>query len=984
MGCNWSKSEAYNSSTPNALQAGIPQLRDRNKDRIKEQHSIQKIKNKHNRKTRHEKPLELQSYGKNLAPQLRLMGGSNGSSATECVSALYARTLEQQREEFQRTVEEKTLQQLDGRLHMFLLNQLLLGLQFFAHFEPELAQVDANAKKYNSSDHSLIQSSAIDLAVARNVLYKSGTSKSSLQPLQKPLTYVIFENVDVSGPQDANYDSISALCKVILETDYYRTMPCFSKYSSLMEQTWWKGYVRLKLRDQAGYPRVESPTDSLDEGEIYSKGGSSTYSLTSASSGYSSDVYDHVYLDKLSKLRPFDDLKLTGIDPVTSNQLPPACVRRLADYVPSWPEQSDNEDVSSDQEDEQEEDQSAEQLDEDAEDSPAGYEKVQIHRQCHAEQLQQCYLGSPHFMLYFGELLRQKMGPELGITDSQLRTGKYRGCSVYTSREELVPAIHVPFVPECAFAFGLRDRSQVTNIHTGEQFQWPTKQMRDKIRSMGFHLVPVGYSPKHTLNPFRDLEWKIRFPQAELYLERHCLTPMQLKVFQLMKLLMKTFVEGSCDQSPGDLLEQLRAHLFWQCELYSNDWPGEFLGESLVRFIRTFADCLARKHLRDYFIEERNLFEHIPEYTLMELKRIMSGIAEQPLLHVVHALRNLQHSPDFYPPLDYKRLLENLCSNDYLDLQGWGKFTSSRLLAELENSQELEQEAPSSTPRQVTDAKGFLGLPEHQERPKTKQRRRIQQRQPRPKQNKPQDLDDLDDLLKLAGDYSDYSYSSASISSVASSGYQESLGKPQLNDGLEILRRTNILELLLDHALAMLAKAVHFGNRDHAQLYLEQGQLLCRLYQNLGCSQKSQHFVQELQQGAAKIEAMSETPVLPRGVPVEKRVTFEDTVQIHSPNSPAKIHRSPNPNRESIRQNPEEDLDKIDVIVEDHDPIETDVNEENQERPKIEETQETVLNDSSKNPLNAFLNRFDGDSNLRNKFKKIVLPKTEKLKDFLN
>lgn len=114
----------------------------------------------------------------NLAPQLRLLGGSNGSSATECVSALYARTLEKQREEHQRTVELKTRHQLERQLDTFLLNQLLVGVQFFGHFEHELAAIDEQfqarqrACSQTMSEHSLMQANAIDAAVARRVLFK--------------------------------------------------------------------------------------------------------------------------------------------------------------------------------------------------------------------------------------------------------------------------------------------------------------------------------------------------------------------------------------------------------------------------------------------------------------------------------------------------------------------------------------------------------------------------------------------------------------------------------------------------------------------------------------------------------------------------------------------------------------------------------------------------------------------------------------------
>ncbi|XP_017065230.1 uncharacterized protein LOC108103967 [Drosophila eugracilis] len=941
MGCAWSRSEQVDSgATPNALQAGIPaqRLQGRLRQEKKRQRQLQKLQKRNARKRRQKRGPGRASGGPisshggsiqrsrlsakthpDLAQQLRLLGGSNGSTATECVSALYARTLEQQREEFQRTVELKTLDQLDRELDTFLLNQLLLGVQFFGHFEAEMVLVDAQllARRRNCSaeklaEHSLLQNSAIDTAVARNLLFKS--LKKPAQPLQKPVTYVVFENVDVARPNDANYDTVAALCKVLLETDYYRTTPCPSEFVQLMEMTRWMGYVRLKLREQSpnfpiGSSSSSSPLPaSSDEECCYGDIGSS--SSSSSSSGYSSGHYDYVYLARLNTPRPLEELRLGRQFDFKRNVLPESCIRRLANCLPPWLEQTDDEESSSDSCNSDEEDQANT---ENRKYPPAGYETVEVLRQCHVEQLQQCYLSSQQFMLYFGEVLRQHLGNQLGISQSQLSAATYRGCSVYTAREELVPAIHVPNSwPDCGFEFWLRARPRLTNLHTAEQFQWPTEQMRKRIRSFGFHVVPVGYAPKHSRNPFRELEWRIVFPQAEQFLERHCLTPMQVKVFQLMKLLVKTFVEGSSsDQPPGALLEQLRAHLFWQCEQHSNDWPEEFLGERLVRFIRSFDACLAKKHLSDYFIQRRNLFEHIPEDTLMKLRTIMAGIAEQPLLHIVQALRNLQHAPDFYPQLDYKRLLHNLFSQDYLELHSWGKFSRPRQGFPAQEIQEENQEQQvdkgrSPTKEEITDAKGLLGLAQHQERSRGKLRKKTQllkatnqQLQLSEAKQRRCSLDSLDLQLFLMR-----SNPEATTQDTA---------KPQLNNGLEILRRSNLLELLLDHLLAMLSTAIRFGNRGHAQLYLEQGQRLCRLYQHLGCSQQAKHFIEELQVLANQMEGMSYTSVpnvaVDTALPVDesppvprKSIKFQDhVVQIHTPDPPTR--QNPVPHLENHRLN---------------------------------------------------------------------------------
>lgn len=211
MGCNWSKTQD-SETLPNPLQqlqaAEAPQLRSQQRRRQEEkrQRQLAKLQKRNARKRRHQRGVGSDSKAKsktkanghgprgslrgsngnagsirgshNLAPQLRLLGGSNGSSATECVSALYARTLEQQREEHQRIIEQKTQYQLERQLHTFLLNQLLLGIQFFGHFEHELAAIDEQllakqrACAQTLTEHSLLHASAIDAAVAKRLLFK--------------------------------------------------------------------------------------------------------------------------------------------------------------------------------------------------------------------------------------------------------------------------------------------------------------------------------------------------------------------------------------------------------------------------------------------------------------------------------------------------------------------------------------------------------------------------------------------------------------------------------------------------------------------------------------------------------------------------------------------------------------------------------------------------------------------------------------------
>ncbi|XP_034489468.1 uncharacterized protein LOC117793290 [Drosophila innubila] len=909
MGCPCSK-RLDNQALPNPLQQlkaaeAPPRVRHLHRRRQEEKRlrQLAKLQKRNARKRRHQRVHNSATNGGDsatakVAPQLRLRGGSNGSSTTECISALYARTLEQQREDHQLAIELKMGHQLERQLYTFLLNQLLLGIQFFGHFEHELAAIEdqllakQRACSQTLSEHSLLHASAIDVAVAKRLLFQAtdgphrgqdrdrdrereqshGHASFPAEPLQKPLTYVVFENVDVAKPNDANYDSISALCKVLLETDYYNTTPCRAQYVQLLEQSRWMGYVRLKLREATPIQRSSSGIPSED-GDVDNEGvytdGSSGYSTgtgtgTGRRGSWDEGDYDHVYIARLNTQRSLAELKLPRVE-LQRNVLPEECICRLGSCLPAWLEQSDDEVDSNDSCTENEdEDEEANQLEQ-----RSGYETVQVLRQCRVEQLrrrmllQQCYLSSQQFMHYFGELLRQQLAEKLDISQMQLSSGSYRGCSIFTSTEELVPAIHVPHGwPDCAFEFNLRARPQLTDLHTGDKYQWPTAAVRKRIQSFGFHVVPVGYAPKRARNPFRELEWRIIFPQAELLLERQ-LSRMQLKMLLLMKTLVRSYVNDKC-QAMGHIMEQLRTHLFWQCERHGNEhWNEEFLGEQLVRFVRSFVDCLAKKQLSDYFIERRNLFEHVPEDALMELRSIMAGIAEQPLLHMLQALRNLQHAQDFYPKLNYAQVLDTLLTVDYLQLRNKAKFSRNPLIT-------MEQEEISQEQGPVpSDPQGLVGMRLHQERTRGKLRRKTQllrAQQLRRRHNSADSLSlDMPPLLLLlprASRVSQASHTSSRSNSFDSANAASSsiATTPQLNDGVEILRRTNLLELLLDHMLAMLSKATEFRNAQHGQLYLEQAQRLCRLYQQLGCSQNAQHYAEAICQAASGLERSLSCP----------------------------------------------------------------------------------------------------------------------------
>lgn len=579
------------------------------------------------------------------------------------------------------------------------------------------------------------------------VFYSHGPQKYNSQLLQTQTVHMVFENIDIARPNDANYDSISPLCKVDMEMDFRDTTPCKDDYARMLDDIKWKGYVRLRLRED---PKHAKPSAS-DE-DIYSEG-SSGYGTTSpygskttlnagtgmllGSSGDCENDYDYAFITHLNTQHPLKELKmLNGRErqKVDSKVLPDSCISALGNFV--HPLQDDE---FTDDEEDSESDYDDDDDDEGSEEGEQQYSRrredyrdydtlqaIKLYRlelEKRRKLLAQNYLNSREFMRYFGELVRKKLASQMQISDNELDMATFKGSSIYTSSYELVPAIYVAQNvtewPRCAFEFRLRDRPFSTNPQTGQQIQWPTRAMIKRIETFGFHVIPLGYAPKKKRNPFRDIEWRIAFPKAERYLEQH-LTNAQIKVYMITKALLKSFVEPlEKNKSLMFALDHLRSHLFWECERDYNAWPEEFLGEVLLRFLESFKQRVREKHLSDYFIRERNLFESIPEYSLNTLYTILADITANPLMHLMISFRNLDFAEGYFPKLNFKKIFENLLESDMIKLKLLAK--NARSLMDLAHDDEEE-----SCLMPDEGAKGLLGMKQHHVRTNGKLRRKTQ------------------------------------------------------------------------------------------------------------------------------------------------------------------------------------------------------------------------------------------------------------------
>lgn len=332
-----------------------------------------------------------------------------------------------------------------------------------------------------------------------------------------------------------------------------------------------------------------------------------------------SSEYDYAYVTSLNTRQPLSIIKSSGsiFDSKSITTLPDECISNLR--VASF--ESNNDD--------------------------SGVEE-------HSYEIKQ-FLSSKEFLANFVAVFQSVLANELSIPKDDLSEATWQGATIYSKTREIIPGIACPW-PKEAFEWLHRQRKVTENPITKQKFQWPTPFMVNKVTSFGCHVVPVGFTSKSAMNAQCELEWKIVFPEAVRYLES-CLTSTQIKVYMITKVLLKTFVDPYIDAKVNSITtEHIRTHLFWQCEQNYAAWPEDYLGEALIRFLKSLLENIKKQKLSDFFLPRRNLFENVPEETLAELHKRIFRITENPVMYVLIAMRNLKFYPGMFPKINFKKL----------------------------------------------------------------------------------------------------------------------------------------------------------------------------------------------------------------------------------------------------------------------------------------------------------------------------------------
>lgn len=398
-------------------------------------------------------------------------------------------------------------------------------------------------------------------------------------------------------------------------------------------------FIRNKLRDSlTKFNRKEPIYEQRSEYSDYGNP-SSIYSLTPSSS-----EYDYAYIRELNTHKPLNMMKPNNnLESVSTVMLPDTCVSNVSRFLVN--NKSEEKFYSN-----------GYSTDDDTEGANSELYFEQSTKTFQDKQ----YLNSKEFLQYFIATFQQTLAPALKISSDELEKATWKGASVYCAPWEILPAISCPW-PREANEWIYRQRDVHENPITKQKFQWPTPNMISKVINFGCYLIPQGYAPKTGSNPQRELEWKIMFPEAERFLEGR-LTSTQAKLYLISQALVKTFIEPhSCNMFTTD---HIRSHLFWQCEMNYAAWPEDYLGETLISFLNSLLHCLKAHKLPNYFLPKQNLFENIPAKYLVDVHKRIYRIVENPVTHILTAVRNLAQSEDFYPKLKYKDLYLRLVVDD--------------------------------------------------------------------------------------------------------------------------------------------------------------------------------------------------------------------------------------------------------------------------------------------------------------------------------
>ena len=178
-----------------------------------------------------------------------------------------------------------------------------------------------------------------------------------------------------------------------------------------------------------------------------------------------------------------------------------------------------------------------------------------------------------------------RQGPAMNIQGTDTRTSR-----------DIVFALKCDTWPDCAREWLTRER----------QHGWPSDEVIDKCRSMGFLVVQVG----HPDSDEPDIQWRVSLSHQELLLVRG-FNSVQMKCYVLLKCIKKDYIQLHIKE------ETLSSYHCKTCMFYCIEntpaqlWVPENLAGCLLMCLRQLMVWVSNDNCPNYFIPDENMFDRI-------------------------------------------------------------------------------------------------------------------------------------------------------------------------------------------------------------------------------------------------------------------------------------------------------------------------------------------------------------------------------------
>ena len=193
--------------------------------------------------------------------------------------------------------------------------------------------------------------------------------------------------------------------------------------------------------------------------------------------------------------------------------------------------------------------------------------------------------------------LTRNLNQSIRLTDSHQQGPaiNIHGTRHMTSTDYVL-ALNCDMWPEWAREWLTRER----------QHGWPSSEVIDKCKSLGFLVVHVG----HPDSDESDLQWRLSFSHQELLLVRG-FNSVQMTCFVLLKVIKKQFIELYIKE------ETLTSYHCKTCMFYCIEntraelWVPENLAGCLRMCLRQLKVWISNNNCPNYFIPGENMFDRI-------------------------------------------------------------------------------------------------------------------------------------------------------------------------------------------------------------------------------------------------------------------------------------------------------------------------------------------------------------------------------------